>query len=232
DDPIAAAGAATQIVADAGGRVSARTEHAAEDGGQASAELTLRIPADAVDGVRADLTDLGTVTETALESSDVSASQRDLTTRITTLRASIARYTDWLGTAAETSDLIELESAISERQTELEGLEAEARDLDDRVAMSTITLSLASEYVPVTTAPENMGDALAIGWNGFVAFWGALLLGIGLSLPWLVLLGVIAVGVVWLVRRSRRTATASVLSTPVAPDPVLFAAPVEPPTPR
>ncbi|MFF5626606.1 DUF4349 domain-containing protein [Microbacterium sp. NPDC012755] len=232
DDPIAAAADATSIVSDAGGRVSGRTERAAEEGGQASAELTLRIPADAIEEVRTDLAALGAVKETALESTEVGATQRDLDARITTLRASIARYTDWLGTASETSDLIELESAIAERQSELEGLEAQSRSLEDQVAMSTITLSLMSEYVPVETAPKDFGDALTIGWDGFVAFWGAMLIGIGVALPWLVLLAAIAAVVILLVIRSRRRQAARPQPPRPAPDAELFAVMDDMPAPH
>lgn len=219
-DPIGAAGEATAIVADAGGRVSARTEHAAEDGGQASAELTLRVPADVIEDVRDALAGLGTVKETTLDSAEVGGTQRDLDARITTLRASIARYNEWLGTASETSDLIELESAIAERQTELEGLEAQARALVDQVAMSTITLNLMSEYVPVKTAPDDFGEALLIGWNGFVGFWGAVIIALGVALPWLVLFAAIAVGATALTVRARRRQ----LQRPQPPRPVLDAA--------
>lgn len=219
-DPIGAAGEATAIVADAGGRVSARTEHAAEDGGQASAELTLRVPADVIEDVRDALAGLGTVKETTLDSAEVGGTQRDLDARITTLRASIARYNEWLGTASETSDLIELESAIAERQTELEGLEAQARALSDQVAMSTITLNLMSEYVPVKTAPDDFGEALLIGWNGFVGFWGAVIIALGVALPWLVLFAAIAVGATALTVRARRRQ----LQRPQPPRPVLDAA--------
>ncbi|MDQ0725437.1 DUF4349 domain-containing protein [Microbacterium sp. W4I20] len=232
-DPITAAGEATSIVTDAGGRVSGRTERAAEDGGQASAELTLRIPADAIEEVRAALADLGEVKETALDSTEVGATQRDLAARITTLRASIARYTDWLGTASKTSDLIELESAIAERQTELEGLEAQSRALEDQVAMSTITLSLVSEYVPVVTAPQNFGEALAVGWAGFGAFWGTMLIAIGVGLPWLVLIAAVIACVIWLVGRNRRRRDARPPLAQVMPDPALFAMPEQtPPAPR
>lgn len=219
-DPIGAAGEATAIVADAGGRVSARTEHAAEDGGQASAELTLRVPADALEDVRDALADLGTVKETTLDSAEVGGTQRDLDARITTLRASIERYNDWLSTASETSDLIELESAIAERQTELEGLEAQARALADQVDMSTVTLSLMSEYVPVKTAPDDFGEALLVGWNGFVGFWGAVMIALGVALPWLVLFAAIAVGATLLTIRARRRQ----LQRPQPPKPLLDAA--------
>ncbi|WP_136056764.1 DUF4349 domain-containing protein [Microbacterium sp. K24] len=225
DDPVAAAGEATTIVSDAGGRVSGRTERSAEDGGQASAELTLRIPADVIEEVRSDLGSLGEVKETSLESTEVGSVQRDLAARITTLRASIARYTEWLGTASATSDLIELETAIAERQTELESLEAQSRALEDQVAMSTITLHLSSEYVAPVTAPQNFGEALVVGWNGFGAFWGAMLIAVGVGLPWLVLIAAVIAAVVWLVARNRRRQELKPAVAAAMPDAVLFTAP-------
>lgn len=222
DDPIDAARTATGIVTDAGGRVSARSESAAEEGRAASAELTLRVPADSVEQVRGELASLGVVKETTFESAEVGGVQRDLEARTVTLRASIARYTEWLGSASKTADLIELESAIADRQTELEGLEAQTRTLEDQVSMSTITLNLSSEYVPVETAPANFGEALLVGWNGFVAAGSAALIALGVSLPWLVLLGVITATTILLIVRNRRKRDA--LPQPVAPtlDATLF----------
>ena len=226
-DPVVAASEATTIVTDAGGRVSGRTERSAEDGGQASAELTLRIPADVIEEVRSDLGDLGEVKETSLESTEVGSIQRHLDARITTLRASIARYTEWLGTASETTDLIELETAIAERQTELESLEAQSRTLEDQVAMSTITLNLSSAYIAPVTAPQNFGEALVVGWNGFGAFWGAMLIAIGVGLPWLVLVAAIVAGVIWLVARNRRRQALRPAGAQMRPDPILFTVPEE-----
>ncbi|GAB3599224.1 DUF4349 domain-containing protein [Microbacterium tumbae] len=211
DDPIAAADDATGIVEDAGGRISGRQEYAAGEYSSASAELTLRVPADQVEAVRTALASLGTLAETSLESTDVSASQRDLHARITTLRTSISRYNEWLGTASRTSDLIELESEIASRQSELETLEAEQRSLEDRVSMSTIALHLTEEYVEPQTAPADFGEAVAFGWHGFAGFWTQLALVLAVGLPWIVLLAALAVATVWFVRRRARRRAADAL---------------------
>lgn len=174
------------------------------------------MPAASVEDVREQLKELGTVDETSFDAVDVGTRQRDLETRITTLRASIARYTGWLAEADTTSDLIELESAISERQNELESLEAEERALADQVAMSTITLELRSEALaPPPEGPENFWEGLVVGWNAFVGFWAALAIGFGVALPWLVVIAaVVAVVVVVLRRTGRRTAGATPASVP------------------
>ena len=234
EDPIAASEKATAIALDAGGRVDARTEYAPRDGDAGSATLVIRVPADEVEQVRDRLRELGTVEQTDFSSVDVGTKQRDLDTRITTLRASIARYTAWLADADTTSDLIQLEQAIAERQNELESLEAQQRALADQVAMSTITLELRSTALaPPPEGPANFWEGLVVGWNAFVGFWGAVAVAVGVGLPWLVILAAGAVVIVLLVRRSGRAAasapTASAAPASAAPVPAAAsAAPSDP----
>ncbi len=210
EDPIAASEKATAITLDAGGRVDARTEYAPRDDDAGSATLTIRVPADQVETVRDELKELGTVESTDFDAVDVGTQQRDLETRITTLRASIARYTGWLADADTTADLIQLESAIAERQNELETLEAQQRTLADQVAMSTITVELRSEALaPPPEGPANFWEGLVLGWSAFVGFWAALAIALGVALPWLVVLGVVAVAAVWIIRRSTRATRAT-----------------------
>jgi hypothetical protein len=224
DDPIAASEKATAIARAAGGRVDARTEYAPRDGDAGSATLTLRVPADAVEDVRDQLKQLGTVEETDFSSVDVGTQQRDLDTRITTLRASIARYTSWLADADTTADLIQLEQAIAERQNELESLEAQQRALDDKVAMSTITLQLRSvALAPPPEGPDNFWEGLVVGWNGFVAFWGGVAVALGVGLPWLVVLGVVLTVVVLLVRRAGRSSVTPLAASAPATAPAAAA---------
>lgn len=218
DDPIAAAEEATALTVAAGGRVDARREYAPRDGDAGSATLTLRIPAAELEGVRDGLARLGTVEETDVDSVDVGGRQRDLDTRITTLRASIARYTAWLADADTTSDLIELESAISERQTELETLEAQQRELADQVAMSTITLQLYSPAsTPAPEGPTTFWEGLVAGWAAFAGFWVAVAVALGVGLPWLVLLALVLTVVVVIARRAGRRPASAPLVAAAAP---------------
>jgi hypothetical protein len=218
DDPLDAADQATKIATDAGGRVDSRDDDAGGSGAAARAEVVLRIPADALEDARVALKKLGDLEETSFSAEEVGATQRDLDARITTLRTSIARYTEWLGTAQKTSDLIELEQAISERQGELESLTAQKRDLDDRVAMATVTVTFASVYVPPQQAPQNPLEAMAAGWTAFVAFWSTLGIALAFLLPWLVAVAVIALVVLWIVRRRRGSASAPVAVQETAPE--------------
>lgn len=204
DDPLAAADDATRIVSSAGGRIDGRSEVAGTGGGRASANLTLRIPAAKLDAVLAQLRELGRVDRVSTSTSDVTGQTQDLDARITALRATIARMLDLEQRATDTTDLIAIETAIGDRQGQLESLEAQQRDLADQVAMSTISLTL--EPRETTVAPPRNGflDGLSTGWSAFVAFWGTALVVLGVLLPWLVMLAVLGAAAIVIVRLARR----------------------------
>jgi hypothetical protein len=215
DDPIAASKDAVRIVEAAGGRVDGRTEYAPTDIDQGSATLQLRIPADKLTATLDKLEELGRADEVSLSTSDVTVESQDLDARITALRASIERLNGLMAQATNIDDLITLESAISSRQGELESLEAQQRYLADQVSMSTISLYLRSDAEAPKTVPGDFWSGLATGWNAFVAFWAGLLVVLGVLLPWLITLAAIAALIIWIVRRRRRPATAS--SAPAQP---------------
>jgi hypothetical protein len=219
DDPLEASKQAVRIVESAGGRVDARTEYAATDRDQGSAQLQLRIPADKLTAVLDQLEQLGTADEVALSTSDVTVQVQDLDARINALRASIERLNALIAQAQDIDDLIALEGEISNRQGELESLEAQKRYLDDQVAMSSISLYLRSDAQAPPKNPDTFWSGLGAGWDAFVAFWAGLLVVLGVLLPWLITLGVIAALIVWIVRTRRRRAarTAETVRATLAP---------------
>ena len=161
-----------RIVEAAGGRVDGRTEYAPTDTDQGSATLQLRIPADKLTATLDKLEELGRADEVSLSTSDVTVESQDLDARITALRASIERLNGLMAQATNIDDLITLESAISSRQGELESLEAQQRYLADQVSMSTISLYLRSDAEAPKTVPGDFWSGLATGWNAFVALLG------------------------------------------------------------
>ena len=126
--PLEAATEAVSIVEAAGGRVDGRQEFAPRSFDTTSdaggAELVLRIPADRLTATLEKLKALGEAEELQLSSSDVTREVQDLDARITALRSSITRLLALQDAAATVDDLITLETAISDRQAELESLEA------------------------------------------------------------------------------------------------------------
>ena len=203
---------AIRITESVGGRVDGRSEYAPNDGDRGSASLTLRIPASELTATLDKFKELGTLQEVSINSVDVTMESRDLEARINALDASVERLLALLTKAEDTDTLIQLETAISSRQGELESLKSQKRYFDDQVAMSTLTLNLDSVSDAPNVEPDNFFAGIITGWNSFVAFFAGLLVTLGVLVPWLIFTAIIAGIVVLIVRsirRSRRNAAAS-----------------------
>lgn len=208
-EPSVVADRAARTVEAAGGRVDGRTQHAPQKSGQSttpdngSATLTLRIPSAVLDATVSRLTALGTVENVSISSTDVTATSKDLDARITALRTSVDRLVALMSRATTTADLISIESALADRQSNLESLETQQRSLADQVDLATITLSLGSLADRPAVAPANFLSGFLVGWSGLLGFLGGALVVIGVVLPWLVLAAAIA-ALVLVARRLRK----------------------------
>jgi TolA-binding protein len=222
-DPLDASTKATQITESVGGRVDGRDEFAPSATTSGNAILTLRIPAASLDATLDKLKALGSVQEVSLSATDVTMQVQDMDARIKALTASINRLIELQASATDTDNLIKLETAISDRQAELESLQSQQRYLSDQVAMSTITLNLNTVETAVALPPGNFFSGLATGWSAFLAFFAGLLIVFGVLLPWLALAAVITFLVIFIVRRAKRRSDRVVGTAPnaaVAVEPV------------
>ncbi|TFD04275.1 DUF4349 domain-containing protein [Cryobacterium sandaracinum] len=206
-DPIASVQDAVTITEQAGGRIDSRTENPATGNQPASANLTLRIPSDELDRTLAELKQLGTVNFVSLNASDITQQTQDLDARITSLQTSVDRLLALMTSATNTTDLIAVENALAERQSELEGLQAQRDYLSDQVDFSTITLDLYSTGTVDPGTPDDFWDAIAAGWNALLTALGAAIVAIGFALPWLLALGLVAAIVYLVIRLARKRRT-------------------------
>lgn len=215
--PLAAADEAVSIVEAAGGRVDGRTENAATDRDQGSATLVLRIPAAKLTATLDALKKLGRADQVSINATDVTTQTQDLGARIDALRASITRLLQLEASATDTTNLIAIETAISDRQGELESLEAQQRGLTDQISMSTITMNLRSDAAAPPIKPADFWSGLGTGWGAFVAFWAGALVVLGVLLPWLLFLGAATAATLLIVRGLRRRAARRAAVTPPGP---------------
>lgn len=219
DAPLEAAADAVSIVEAAGGRVDGRQEYAPRTDKTTSdaggAELILRIPAGRLTATLEKLKALGEVEELQLSSSDVTREVQDIDARVTALSSSITRLLALQDAAATVEDLIALETAISDRQAQLESYEAQQRYLAEQVGLSTVTLVLGSPEVAPVDEPDTFLSGLTTGWEALVAFGSGLLIGVGVLLPWLAVLGLIGLAVLLIVRGARRRSAPDVASSDV-----------------
>ncbi|UJP39602.1 DUF4349 domain-containing protein [Cellulomonas palmilytica] len=211
EDPIAAARALAEYVDRHGGRVESRSESAASADETATAVLVVRVPADSVTATIEELGRLGEVTAVDLQVEDVTGTAQDLDARIHALELSVQRMETLMQSAGTTKDLLEAESALSERQAELESLQSQRARLADQVALSTVEVVVSGPGVLPVQAQEEDGTfltGLASGWEALVTTVGVVMVVLGALLPWLAVAGVVAL-VVMAVRRRRRPAPAA-----------------------
>ncbi|AHD20634.1 hypothetical protein Y013_08125 [Rhodococcus pyridinivorans SB3094] len=207
-DPVATGRRVVTVVEEAGGRVDSLTEQP-----EASSVLTVRVPADRLDEVVDEICTLGRVTSLSTTRDDVTMQYTDLEARVGALRASVDRLRALLESSADVEALIAAETALAERQAELDSLEAQRRQLGDRIELSTLTVDITTDRLP--SEQDSFWDGLVAGWNSLWAALGAAVVGIGAALPWVAFLFVCA-GVLYLVIRliTRRGRSSGTTGTP------------------
>ncbi|MDU0368310.1 DUF4349 domain-containing protein [Microbacterium sp. KSW4-17] len=162
--------------------------------------ITVRVPADSLTGVMDGLGDVGEVTATSVTRSDVTDQAIDLRARVAAGEASVARLTELMAQAGSVSDLIAAESALAERQAQLDSDRQVLQSLSSQVAMSSLSVQLTARTASVAADPAGFGDGLSAGWNGLVAMLNGAVIGLGFLLPWIAV-AAIAAAVVWGARR-------------------------------
>jgi hypothetical protein len=216
-NPAAGAQRVSELVEAAGGRVDERTEQAGSgtngtDG--AAADLVVRVPADALTKLLADLKHVGDVANVSVSRSDVTTKTVDLDARISALQTSVARLQTLMDHAASTADLLTAEKALSERQENLESMQSQRALLADQVQLSTLTVHLTPFGVAPPGGPHGFLEALGTGWRALVSALHGAAIVLGVLLPWLVVAVLVAAAVLIPLRRTRRRTALSAGAPP------------------
>ena len=211
DDPAAVADEVEKQSKAAQGKIDGRSVMSDADGNVTSISLTVRIPAAAVDSFLTGLDEIATVHNLSQNSTDVTLVVTDYEARISALETSIARFIALGKSAKTTQDLIEIESALAERQAQLEQLQSEMRYYSDQIDLSTVQIDIGLPESATDPIPDDFWGGIVAGWNGLLAFFGGTLVAFGIVIPWIpVIAGLVWLGM-WLARRfvARRSGTAA-----------------------
>lgn len=198
-----AAREAIALTTAAGGFVGSDQRRSAN--GNATVELTLRVPAAKFTTVVEQVAELGKRQRQEISTEDVTEETVDLDARITTQRARVENARRLLGEAQSISDLVSLENELARREADLASLEAKKRRLADLTALSSIAVSLVGPDAATEDDASEFGFVAGLqgGWKVFLLSWTVLLTVLGAVLPWLLLIGVPVGTMVWLLRRRR-----------------------------
>lgn len=173
-----------------------------------SISATLRVPADKLDTTIEQVSEFGKVLSSNVSSNDVTTQVLDIDARVAALQNSVNRLEKLMADAKTTADLLAAETALAQRQAELDSLLQQQKYLKDAVDMSTLYVSAFAEGRGPIAAPTSFVDGIEQGWKALTAFFAGSIVAIGIATPWLLIalpIGAIAFVVVRRVLVRRRT---------------------------
>ncbi|NDU73499.1 DUF4349 domain-containing protein [Actinomadura sp. DSM 109109] len=208
-----AAAKAKQLAAAAGGYV----ERESTSSDPARSEIALKIPSDRYAEVLGRLgTELGTKLSLRQEAEDVADEVADVDARVRSAKATLESFRKLLGRAGSVSEIMSIEREISEREADLEALQARQKSLAHRTQYATVTVTLVTKAPPPEEDEPRGGftGGLRSGWNAFTAFVSGVATVLGWLLPFLVAGAVIGLPVLALRRRLRARSAADPAPAP------------------
>lgn len=173
-----------------------------------SANLTVRVPAEKLEEFTAAVENAGNVVSSSRSTEDVTLEYVDTESRITALKTEQARLLELMDEAQTMSDLLEIESRLTDVRGELEQYTSRLKVLENQVDYATVNLDLTevTEYTPVAEKTrlqkirDGFVDSIRGVWNGILDFISFVII----DLPYLVVFGLVLWAVIALLRRIRR----------------------------
>ncbi|MGI8433163.1 MAG: DUF4349 domain-containing protein [Nocardioidaceae bacterium] len=221
DDVASVVDKITALTAGLGGRVASQNTSSDAKGNATNAYLEVQVPVDTFEASVDKIATFGTHVDQSTSTEDVTAKVADVDSRVRSAEDSIAQLRRLFTRATKLGDVIALENELSQREADLEALQAEQRVLQARTTMSTISVDVThpdTKQSPSTdAASDGFVSGIKRGWDALATFVLAVAHTLGLVLPIATLLLLVAAMIWFGVRRltpSRRTAAQG---APVAP---------------
>ena len=173
-----------------------------------SASLTIRVPADRVEEFTEDVGGISNIVRQNKTVQDVTLSYVATENRLKALETEEARLLELLAQAENMTDLLEIESRLTEVRYELENAASQKRLYDNQIDYATIYLNIeeVQEYTPVEE--PTLWERISGGFTGNLKNLGEDLLDVLVwlivSLPYLAVAAVVIFLAVLLIRRLRR----------------------------
>src|SRR5215469_6531888 len=211
-----AASRATSIAESAGGYVSAEHTLLSRNRSiRAKVDLQVKIPVGAYPATLVALGDLGTKQSQTQRAQDVTQTVADVTSRVTSAKATIVQLRKLLARAGTVNGLLTVQNQISQEEASLEALQSQQRALASETTYATVFMVILGP-APVHQHHHHHGKAASGFLGGLTAGWHALgkvtvrvLTVTGAVLPFVVILALVAAAAyaAWRRMARRRTRT-------------------------
>lgn len=178
--------------------------------------LTIRVPSGQLDAFIERFNEIGIVTFTAVNETDVTAQYNDTDRRLESYKKQYERVQEMMDMAGSVEDLISIESELSRLEMQIEDAQGSLNYWDSRVNMSTVHVSVneVRRATPVTENPtlgERMAESLSENWYYFVEGCKDTLVNVYGSIPyivtWVVVLSAAGGILLLIIRRIRKKKT-------------------------
>jgi len=208
-----AVGKISREVQQQGGYVAESQENNSDS--LASAQITVKIPVDKLNGLRDSLATWGKVSDQHMLANDITNQYYDSQVRLQTLEAEEKRYLEILNQAKTVDDVLKVENALGNIRQQIEQLKGQLKLWNNQVDYSTVKLRLSAPQGPNVSVNnpwqpiswsqtwkathDAVLKTISSSWN----LLNYLVVGLGYALPYL-LIGIIGWGVyrVWRKRKS------------------------------
>lgn len=171
------------------------------------AEYTVKVPKSEFNNFLNFIGETCAVTYTSTTAEDITDSYYDVDSRLKTAQTKLERLQELLAKADNMSDIITIESAISDAEWEIENLTGTLRTYDARVDYATVYMSLREVYklsgtdnAPLTLG-KRLGNSFIRGIKSVGNFFEDLLVWLAYSWIWLAVIAVIVVVVVRIIKK-------------------------------
>ena len=197
-----------ELAEDLGGRVDDQSQYT--DPTQAkvsSANLLVRVPVGNYQTFVDEVTKLGNVEALNTAKTDVTLQAVDLDARIKSLESSINRLEQLVQEATNVADLIAAESALAQRQAELDGLLSQQQYLSDQIDLASIYIYLLRKDALDAVAPIGFWAGLEKGFESVLSALQNSTTYFGLFIPWVLVVALVLLVarlVKWARQRRRR----------------------------
>lgn len=193
-------------LAEAGGYMESSSEYS-DVGANRSVSLTFRVPQENYNSFLDAVSEIGNMTYKNQQADDVTAQYLDVETRLENLKAQRTRLQQLQAQADNLSDLLQIESSLTDVQSQIESWQSQMDWYSDQVEECTVYVSLSEvkNYSPTDDSfGSRFGSAFAEGWQNFVNGVQQLAVSLAGAWPVVVLAAAAAAGIMaWRKRRKK-----------------------------
>ena len=199
--------ALNQKIEQYGGYIEASEEYNYSTASNRNANMRVKIPAESLDKFIEELSVIGTVTSKSVTSSDITDSYINVESQIKALETEEKTLLGILEKAQSLTDVIELQQRLSQVRADLDTLKTQKQQYDGMVSFSGITLDINEVDRVVEGDDTFFGEIKEKLMNNLYDlgdFFRELTINLIAALPYIAIVGVIAVVVIVIVKKVRR----------------------------